>query len=85
MLNVPEWSDTLQKSCSKCYKIFKVCLTILVRFILNGYTFLQDCRIVQTIETKVNNGLEWDMLKLKRIVPYLVKSFHKTFLHHLTM
>ena len=34
MLNVPKWSDTLQKSCSKCCKIFKVCLTILGHYIL---------------------------------------------------
>ena len=27
--NVVKWSDTLSKSCSKCYKIFKVCLIIL--------------------------------------------------------
>ena len=27
--NVAKWSDTLKKSCSKCCKIFKVCLTIL--------------------------------------------------------
>ena len=27
--NVVKWSDTLSKSCSKCCKIFKVCLTIL--------------------------------------------------------
>ena len=27
--NVLKWSDTLKKSCSKCCKILKVCLTIL--------------------------------------------------------
>ena len=32
--NVPKWSDTLQKSCSKCCKIFKVCLTILAHYAL---------------------------------------------------
>ena len=34
MHNVPKWSDTLHKSCSKCCKIFKVCLTILVHYAL---------------------------------------------------
>ena len=29
LCNVVKWSDTLQKSCSKCCKIFKVCLAIL--------------------------------------------------------
>ena len=29
LCNVVNWSDTLQKSCSICCKIFKVCLTIL--------------------------------------------------------
>ena len=29
MQNLPKGSATLKKSCSKCYKIFKACLTIL--------------------------------------------------------
>ena len=29
MHNVSKWLDTLKHSCSKCCKIFKVCLTIL--------------------------------------------------------
>ena len=33
MHNVPNWSDTL---CSKCRKIFKVCLTILGHCALKG-------------------------------------------------
>ena len=36
MHNVPKWSDTLQKSCSKCCKLFKVCLTILGHYALKG-------------------------------------------------
>ena len=36
MLNVREWSETLYKSCSKCCKIFKVCLTILGHYALKG-------------------------------------------------
>ena len=36
MHNVLKWSDTLQKSCSICCKIFKVCLTILRRYALRG-------------------------------------------------
>ena len=32
MHNVPWWSHILQKSCSNCCKIFKVCLTILGEF-----------------------------------------------------
>ena len=36
MHNVPKWSDTLKKTCGKCCKIFKVCLTILGRYALNG-------------------------------------------------
>ena len=36
MHNVPKWSDTLQKSWSKCFKIFKVCLTILEHYALKG-------------------------------------------------
>ena len=36
MHNVPKWPDTLQKSCSKCFKIFKVCLTILEHYALKG-------------------------------------------------
>ena len=36
MHNVPKWSDTLEKSCGKCCKIFKVCLTILGHYALNG-------------------------------------------------
>ena len=34
--NVSKWSDTLQKSCSKCCKIFKVCLTILGHYAIKG-------------------------------------------------
>ena len=34
MNNVLKWLDTLQKSCSKCCKIFKVCLTILAHYAL---------------------------------------------------
>ena len=36
MHNVPKWLDTLQKSCSKCCKIFKVYLTILGHYALKG-------------------------------------------------
>ena len=36
MNNVLKWLDTLQKSCSKCCKIFKVCLTILRHYALKG-------------------------------------------------
>ena len=36
MHNVPKWSDTLQKSCSKCCKIFKVRLTILEHYALKS-------------------------------------------------
>ena len=35
MHNVPKWSHTL-KSCSKCCKILKLCLTILGHYALNG-------------------------------------------------
>ena len=37
MYNIPKWSDTLWKSCSKCCKIFKVCLTILEHYALKGW------------------------------------------------
>ena len=36
MHNVQKWSDTLSKSCSKCCKNFKVCLTILGHYPLKG-------------------------------------------------
>ena len=36
MHNVTKWSDTVLKSCSKCCKIFKLCLTILGHYELNG-------------------------------------------------
>ena len=36
MHNVPKWSNTLLKSCSKWYKISKVCLTILQHYALKG-------------------------------------------------
>ena len=36
MHNVPTWSDTLQKSCSICCKIFKVSLTISGNYALKG-------------------------------------------------
>ena len=36
MHNVPKWLDTLQKSCRKCCKTFKVCLTIFGRYALKG-------------------------------------------------
>ena len=36
MHNIPKWSDTLQKSCSICRKIFKVCLTNLGHYTLKG-------------------------------------------------
>ena len=36
MHNVPKWSDRLKKSCSKCCKIFKVCLTFLEHYALKG-------------------------------------------------
>ena len=36
MYNIPEWSDTLEKSCSICCKIFNVCLTILEGHALKG-------------------------------------------------
>ena len=36
MHNVSKWSNTLQKSCSICCKIFKVCLTILEQYALKG-------------------------------------------------
>ena len=35
MHNVSKWLDTLQKSCSICCKVFKVCLTILGRYAIN--------------------------------------------------
>ena len=40
--NVRKWSDTLQKSCSICCKIFKVCLTIFEHYALkvSGEVFL---------------------------------------------
>ena len=34
MHNFPKWSDTLQKTCSNCCKIFKACVTILRRYAL---------------------------------------------------
>ena len=34
--NVVKWSDTILKSCSKCCKIFKVCLTILRHYEVKG-------------------------------------------------
>ena len=34
--NVPKWLNTLQKSCNKCCKIFKVYLTILGSCTLKG-------------------------------------------------
>ena len=37
MHDLPNWSDTLKKSCSKCCNIFKVCLTILGHYALKGY------------------------------------------------
>ena len=37
MHNFPKWSDTLWKSCNKCCKIFKVCLTILRYYALKVY------------------------------------------------
>ena len=39
MHNVPKWSDTLQKSCSK---IFKVCLTILGHYALKAHPQVWD-------------------------------------------
>ena len=35
-VDVAKWSDTLQKSGSKCYEIFKVCLAILTCKVLKG-------------------------------------------------
>ena len=34
IFNAPKWSCTLQKSSSKCWKIVKICLTILRNYIL---------------------------------------------------
>ena len=36
MHNVPKWSDTLWKSYSIFYKIFKICVTILGHYVLKG-------------------------------------------------
>ena len=36
MHNVPKWSDTVKRFCSKCCKIFKVCLAILGHYALKG-------------------------------------------------
>ena len=41
MHNISKWSDTLQKSCSICCKIFKVCLIILGHHALNGWELYQ--------------------------------------------
>ena len=37
LYNVPRWSDTLERSRTKCCKIFKVCLTILRCYALKGW------------------------------------------------
>ena len=37
MYNVLKWSDKLEKSCPKCCKIFKVCMTMLGYYALKGY------------------------------------------------
>ena len=37
MHNVPKWSNTLEKSCCKCSKIFQVCLTILGQYALKAH------------------------------------------------
>ena len=47
--NFPKWLDTLQKSCSIYYKIFKVYLTILERLDVSNYS----CRIVNTIHNTI--------------------------------
>ena len=36
MHNVLKWSNTFEKSCSKCCKIFEVCLTNLGHYALKG-------------------------------------------------
>ena len=40
--NVVKWSATHLKSCSKCLKIFKVCLTILRHCEVKGYLVLYE-------------------------------------------
>ena len=51
MYNIPEWLDTLEKSCSICYKIFNVCLTILEGHALEGLPTRHLCAQKLTIKT----------------------------------
>ena len=54
MHNVLKWSDTLQKSCSKIYKVFKVCLTTLGHYALKGNLFHATDFFLYPLKTSEN-------------------------------
>ena len=66
MHNVPKWSDTLQKSCSKCCKIFRVYLTILGHYALKGWLTIVSDRNPLTIIVKCSIFVVWKSKELKK-------------------
>ena len=66
MHNVPNWSGTLKKSCSKYCKIFKVCLKILGHYALmvNGENL-----ILHTAETLVTMNWFCEMVYSRKYFP----------------
>ena len=67
--NTPNWwSDMFWKSCSICYKVFKVCLTIFGMLRFKGQRFVLFISIVN-----VETGTDWT----QRILPWYVYSNHE--------
>ena len=54
--NVPKWSDTFLKPCSKCCWIFKVCLTILGHYTLKDIKLMIALRILPNVALKVSKN-----------------------------
>ena len=65
MHNVPKWLDKLQKSCIKCGKIFKVCLTILGHYALKGQASWSNHLKIQLKYQVFTWGLKLEKLKIK--------------------
>ena len=70
--NVPKLSDTVQKCCSICCKILKLCLTIFGRYTLKVLMFISYVKQISPGK-KVNV----EIIKLFQIIQIRLKNLHR--------
>ena len=71
--NFPKWSDTLWKSCNKCCKMFKVCLTILGCYPFKGENLtFKSSLILCLFIVKLNN-----ILSILTVIRKFLLQIHK--------